>query len=133
MTGSEITLMQELLDVLPIIGPAFAAIYWFWNRFNDIKENDNRLHTENMKAIESLKGELKVMQENVRARAKEVDQIGMQVSKLEESMSRDHKDQLEKFVRVDDKVSSLSHDANRQLSDAIIHLEHINQNLRDKR
>lgn len=128
---AEITLIDELLDVWPIVAGAGGFLYWLLRMFQDIKQNDIRLHAENLIKINEVQNDIKISQDMYRNNIKQVDNIQSEVDKLSEMMSREHKDQADKFIRIDDKLSELSACITRDVSDIIVNQAHDSRRIQD--
>ena len=128
---NEITLLDELIDVWPIVAGAGGFLYWLLRMFNDIKENDIKLHSENLIKLNEVQNLLHLTQDMHRNSAKQIESVQHDMDKLAEMMSREHKDQSEKFIRIDDKLSALSAEVTRDVSDIIVNQAHDSRRIQD--
>ena len=124
-------LIAELIHVWPIVAGAGGFLYWLMRMFNDIKENDIRLHAENLIKISDMSNQVAIVQDSIRNNAKQIENAQADIDKLAEMMSREHKDQSEKFIRIDDKLSDLSACLTRDVSDIIVNQAHDSRRIQD--
>ena len=124
-------LITELIHVWPIVAGAGGFLYWLMRMFNDIKENDIRLHAENLIRISEVSNMVTLLHDSVRTNAKHIDNLQADIDKLADMMSREHKDQAEKFIRIDDKLSDLSACITRDVSDIIVNQAHDSRRIQD--
>ena len=119
------TLFEQLQGLWPFFAGAGGLAYWFITQFNSIKSNDARLHAEVIVRIADTNAKLLGGQEIMSRFGKELSAIQNDLVKLSESIGRDNKEQADKFIRIDDKISHLQGDMGKAMSDTLIHLQHL--------
>ena len=122
---TELSLFDMLKELWPFVAGIGALAYWFITQFNSIKSNDARLHGEVIMRISDTNAKLLGGQEIMSRFGKELGAIQNEVAKLSESIGRDNKEQADKFIRIDDKISHLQGDMGKAMSDTLIHLQHL--------